>query len=123
MLEQQMVETIQALSEKIGVASEKLWEWALIQVQVSIYQTVGFFVLMMGLNWLFYKVTMIAYKKWNEIYSDWEFLIVLFVVILGLLVFILNVSLLCEIYNLPQYIMNPEFKAFQIIMNELGKLR
>ncbi len=124
MLETKVAEMLDKLSQQLGVASSKIWEWSMLQVKVEIFQNIIGFLLGMGLTFLVVKYAFWIKKNWKDLYNkDYEFWHLLLVVVMGVFVGIFDIYSVYGILELPQLIINPEYSAFQNIMNELGKLK
>ena len=124
MLETKITEMLGQLSEKLGVASAKIWEWSMLQVQVEIIQTIMFFLLSIGCTFAVTKYGFWIKKNWDEIYhKDHEGFHVINCCVIAAFVFVMNISVVVEIFDLPMLIINPEYAAFQNIIGELAKLK
>ena len=120
MLEEKVVDMLDKLAQNSGVASEKIWEWALLQVQVDIVVTL--LVLFIGalLTIVSYVVIKKAIEKWDEMQeNNADILVVLLVSITAALLIVGFIFL----FKLPGLILNPEYAAFQNVVGELSKLR
>ncbi len=129
MLEQKAVEIIDKLAIKIGIASNKIWEWALLQVKVDlvISLVLGFIALIGTILFL-----IMLYKNFNKlvekdsrfIHSEYKKLTIKgwIFIISGSILFIYNIFILPVVYYIPQYIINPEYTAFKDIINQLSQL-
>ena len=121
MLQEQLVENLQQLANTLGIAVNKLMEWGMLQVQVEIYQSI----LMIVIASLFicFTVKFLCYvlKKWNEICNnDTECFWIGGCSLISLVAIIMLVCGISGIENLIQYIINPEYSAFKIIIEELS---
>lgn len=117
MLEAKATELIAQLSGKLGVASNKIWEWCLLQVNVRIINTILLTVACIIGSLLVIKLA--RYLNKSEEYSG-----VLFVAtgVFGVLLAFLDIAVIYELCTLPQLIINPEFSAFQILVEQIQML-
>ena len=124
MLEDKTVEMLELLSSKIGVASEKIWEWALIQVKVDIINTFLFLIMSLSLIYPYIKISNFLEKKYkkdhDEFYETSHFLIT---IIGGIVLVCFLISSMVLITKLPSLILNPEYAAFQKIIKELSNFK
>ena len=104
MIEKQMVEMLNKLAEKLGVASAKIWEWSLLQVKVDIWTTILGFLLFFVLTVVFiYFVKKGLEKKWFGDKYDENVLVILIFVILGVLLITANIVV---IKNINSFLVN-----------------
>ena len=134
MIENKIAEMLGQLADKLGVASAKIWEWSLLQVKVEIVTDIIYAVLAVVLSILIYRVA----KKYNEFlaretekkkennpyYVDSEFDIVVVAILVGVaIVFLLDLYAISGLLDLPKLLINPEYAAFQNIVEQLGSLK
>jgi hypothetical protein len=124
MLENQIAEMLNKLSNKLGIASEKIWEWSLLQVQVEIVQAVVLIVLTMISGYGFYRWFKYAYTNWDELYRyNKEFSHITGLSVYGIILAIMIIASCGGLYYLPQLIINPEYSAFQNILEQLAQFK
>ena len=118
MIEQQVTESLTRLSNNLGVSHEKLWEWGLLQVKAQITKSI-FLLLMIFLMWfMLYKIVRLIIFKWDMLGGETTG----FLVTCGIIIVSISVAVLPDLFSrLMQYIINPEYSAFKIIINELSK--
>lgn len=122
---EQLPSLLEKLSDQLGVASAKIWEWALLNVYVEV--VTDFIVIGLTLILIF---GIIIFNKWlnkNNLkcftdYSDPTGYGVINI-ILGILCVIGIIISIISIFQLPSLIINPEWNAFQNIMYEVSQLR
>ena len=123
MLEQQVSEMLVKLSDALGVASEKIWEWALLQVKVEIVQGLIIIGVTIALWIAVYAVIKKAVKEEIEMDFDndiWPWFVF---IIGGIVMSVLSVVSLVEAATMAEKIINPEYAAFKNIISQLGKLK
>ena len=114
-------ELLNKLGNKLGVASVKIWEWAMLDVKVQIFQDVLLIFIISLFFFLEYKLIKIVYKK--ELFDKYEGTCVMGSII-GICLSIAGIiALISCIMGLPSLIINPEWNAFQNIMNQLSNLK
>jgi len=124
MLETKVAEMLGQLADKLGVASAKIWEWSLLQVKVEIIQNLIMFVLAIGLTFALVRWGFYIKRNWKELDSkNYEISHMLLIGVAVVFVAILDVNSCIGIYQLPQLIINPEYAAFQNIIEQLGQLK
>jgi hypothetical protein len=123
MIETEVVEMLDKLSQQLGVASSKIWEWSILQVKVDLITDIVVILLAIGLTLLFAKYSIRTYKNWDDICYSTQGNIIVALVIFGALLFIFDIFAIISIFELPRLIINPEYSAFQNIMNQLSKLK
>jgi len=129
MIENKIAEMLGQLADKLGVASAKIWEWSLLQVKVEIIQNIVIAIVAVLLSIVAYKVV----KNWLEWRSkkiksrEWDDASDIIPVVLGVIAIVVlsifDVFALSGLFDLPQLIMNPEYAAFQNIVEQLGSLK
>lgn len=123
MLESKVAEMLGQLSDKLGVASAKIWEWSLLQVKAEIVTTVitiiAAILCTMLVLWFAWKYL----KNTDDMDGDTEnfFDVILFVFVI--LVVVLDIVAILNSFSLPKLLINPEYAAFQNILEQLGKLK
>jgi hypothetical protein len=130
-MEQQMGDTmkqlpslLEKLGNQLGVASAKVWEWSLLNVEVEIVNKLVW----IGLT-LLIVVGTIIYNKWinkNDIKCSTRDDLTGYGIINLILVALCIVGVIGSLvyaFQLPSLIINPEWNAFQNIMTEVGKLK
>lgn len=126
-MEQKMVELmdelpklLNQLSEKLGFAGTKIWEWSLLNVQTHIVQSI--IVILGFLLFSFAGYKLIKYILKNDLFNDYAFYTV---GIITWTIIEINWAIIafCEIINLPNLFINPEWCAFQNIIEQLSKLK
>lgn len=123
MLEQKMTDLLAQLSSKLGVATEKIWEWALLQVKVEIITTIVMSAIIMLACYITYKVIRRFRGKWEGWLCDYEPFSYLVVLVWFMLLSILVIVSIFDLCQLPQYFINPEYSAFEIIVKNLSKIK
>jgi len=114
-------ELLNKLGNKLGVASVKIWEWAMLDVKVQIFQDVLLIFIISLFFFLEYKLIKIVYKK--ELFDKYEGTCVMGSII-GICLSIAGIiALISCVMDLPSLIINPEWNAFQNIMNQLSNLK
>ena len=127
MLESKIAEMLGQLSEKLGVASAKIWEWALLQVKVEVVTSIIQVILAIGLSFGAYRYYLWLYKNWKEL-NKWKNMnkqfthIVLSIVLAGTLIIFDTISIV-TLFELPKLLINPEYAAFENIVKQLGNLK
>ena len=114
-------ELLNKLGNKLGVASAKIWEWAMLDVKVQIFQDILLIFIISLFFFLEYKLIKFVYKE--ELFDDYEVtcivggIIGVCLSVVGIMTFISCVT------ELPSLIINPEWNAFQNIMIQLNQLK
>lgn len=123
-MEKQIVDMLNKLAEKLGVASAKIWEWSLLQVKVEIIQSIILVAMTVVLIYPYCRWVVYVIKNYDEI-DDNNYSIphMLGLIIVGIALLFMSIGSAVAIYNLPQLIFNPEYSAFQNILDQLAKLR
>ena len=123
-MEKQIVDMLNKLAEKLGVASAKIWEWSLLQVKVEIIQSIILVAMTVVLIYPYCRWVVYVIKNYDEI-DDNNYSIphMLGLIIVGIALLFMSIGSAVAIYNLPQLIFNPEYSAFQTILDQLAKLR
>lgn len=117
MLEKQIVDMLNQLSAKLGVASDKIWEWALLQVKVDLLRDMALGLPLLGVVVL---CGFIAYKISKD--EDVKLSDDPFCASIGLMGVFIVLSII-TLWDVPQYILNPEYAAFKNILGELSQLK
>jgi len=123
MIEAKLTEMLGQLSEKLGIASAKIWEWSLLQVKVDIVTDIILLVLAVVATAGVVKYFAWAHKNWEDINSDQEVVHFSAIAILALAVFILDIASIFALFALPKLLINPEYAAFRNIVEQLGSLK
>ncbi len=128
-MEEKMVELIDTLptllnqlGEKIGFAGTKIWEWALRDVYVQ--TTINVILILIIISTSILAAKYIKWTKKKDIDLDYEFMP--YGLIMTTLIILLIVAIpiaLVIITDLPRLLINPEWCAFQNIIEELNKLK
>jgi len=127
MLETKVTELLGQLADKLGVASAKIWEWSLLQVKVDIYKIfleMGLLLVVLVACTLLMRYIFNMMDK-NEDYLDTHigFVVSFAFVILALAGLTLTIICTIDLFSLPQLLFNPEYAAFQNILEQLGRLK
>ena len=108
------------LGNKLGVASAKIWEWAMLDVKVQIFQDIALILIISLFFFLEYKLLKFIYRK--ELFDDYEATCI-FGGIIGVCLSVVSIiTFISCVIELPSLIINPEWNAFQNIMIQLSQL-
>lgn len=119
MVEEKVIELLDQLAVKLGVASGKIWEWALIDVKVSIIEDILFIVGFLVFCFIQYKLWRKYSKKIKEKFQEeyyWMCILILVLIVINFFCFLLTIGCIME---LPSLIINPEWNALQNIIRQL----
>jgi len=122
MIEEKAVELMNQLAIKLGVASEKIWEWSLLNVKVEIVEKLIFNLCFMLFCFIEYKIYQ-KYIKDNEEFDEDEIGNAIGVVLAFIFTLIGGMVFIANICNLPSLIINPEWSAMQSIISQLSTLK
>ena len=114
-------ELLNKLGNKLGVASVKIWEWAMLDVKVQIFQDILLILIISLFFFLEYKLLKFIYKK--ELFDDYEITCMVGGIIGVCLSVVCIITFISCITELPSLIINPEWNAFQNIMIQLSQLK
>ena len=127
MLENKIAEMLGQLADKLGVASAKIWEWSLLQVKVEVVINIITILVAILASVVFIWMTKKSVKWWRSLEDEFnEELVaasVVAFVIFSILLLVLDVSALMRIWDIPELLINPEYAAFQNIVEQLGSLK
>ena len=127
MLENKIAEMLGQLADKLGVASAKIWEWSLLQVKVEVVTDIITILVAILASVVFVWITKKSVKWWGSLDDEFnEELVaasVVAFVIFSILLLALDVSALMRIWDIPELLINPEYAAFQNIVEQLGSLK
>jgi len=127
-------ELLNKLGNKLGVASAKIWEWAMLDVKVDFYQWIIWMLLWLSLIAVCVVCIKISNKKRIPIIAkkhydrnsieidDLKFLDFLRNFSLILIVFFIIFTFVCINTVIGLYV-NPEWYAFQNIMEQLSNIK
>ena len=123
MLEQKVIEMVDKLAAKLGVAASKVWEWAMLQVRVEAVKSIIAIAIALALI----VVGAILIKKmltvWGDTFKDTDTPLCFTPYIVGIVAIMAFCAAVEEIMNLVQYLINPEYSAFQNIVSQLSQLK
>ena len=129
MLESKIAEMLGQLSDKLGVASSKIWEWSLLQVKVEVVTNIVIAIVAIVASILSYKIVK-RYLEWRKVKKkarEWDDTDDIFPSILGItaIVFLVSFDLyaISGLIDLPKLLINPEYAAFENIVKQLGSLK
>ena len=114
-------ELLNQLGNKLGVASAKIWEWAMLDVKVQIFQDILLIFIISLFFFLEYKLIKFVYKE--ELFDDYEVTCIVGGIIGVCLSIAGIISLISCVMDLLSLIINPEWNAFQNIMIQLSQLK
>ncbi len=118
----EIVEMINLLSHKLGIPPHGIWEWAILQVRVEIYK--GLLLIPLAFLTMLAQVKLIQQTQESMRTRNPDRPLLLFLVLIwGIITAIVYIKLLQYCFMLPQYIINPEYSAFQIVVEQLSTLR
>ena len=122
-LQKQLAESLQQLADALGIAVTKIMEWGTLQVQVEIFKSILTILITIFIIVFTVKLIRYVFAKWDEMYkkdteAPWIIACVLFF-ILSVIMFFCGID---TIGNLIQYVVNPEYSAFKIIIKELNSI-
>lgn len=120
MLEQKAIEIIDKLAQKIGVASGKIWEWALLDVKTDIVELSIFVSLCFAATYGAYR--MVKHLT-NDDCFDWYDLPGIWVIVLCVSVGLLDIAGAISLIGIPAMIINPEYAAFEKIMTMISTMK
>jgi len=127
MIENKIAEMLGQLADKLGVASAKIWEWSLLQVKVEVVTDIITILVAILASVVFVWITKKSVKWWGSLDDEFnEELVaasVVAFVIFSILLLALDVSALMRIWDIPELLINPEYAAFQNIVEQLGSLK
>jgi len=124
MLETKMTELLDQLAGKLGVASSKIWEWAMLQVKVDLVVNSLTVILVVIFTTIYVKCLIKALNNWQEIYNnDKENLYGTILTVIGCCLLVLDVVALCMAISIPSLLINPEYAAFKNIVEQLDVLK
>ena len=127
MIENKIAEMLGQLADKLGVASAKIWEWSLLQVKVEVVINIITILVAILASVVFIWMTKKSVKWWRSLEDEFnEELVaasVVAFVIFSILLLVLDVSALMRIWDIPELLINPEYAAFQNIVEQLGSLK
>ena len=127
-------ELLNQLGNKLGVASAKIWEWSMLNVKVEFWQWIMWMLLWLSLTIICIVCIKISNKKRISIVEkkpydrtstendNLKFLDFLRMYSLILIVAFIIFTFICINSAIELYI-NPEWYAFQNIMNQLNNLK
>jgi hypothetical protein len=123
MSEEKITQYIDAIAQKLGVATEYVWEVLTKQMVIegwvySITLIGGSLLMIFGL----YKLAMYIKNNYDDLYDkDFEFPIMLLAAIYTVFVFVLLVVTFVETPGNIMKIVNPEYYAIKEILEAIGK--
>jgi len=126
MIETKVTELLGQLAEKLGVASAKIWEWSLLQVRVEIVTTIILTIFAILATIALAKVAKAVINMWKKAdkYKDGvETIFTIGFIIAVACVISLDFIAFDKFIALPQLLINPEYTAFQNIVEQLAKLK
>ncbi len=127
MLEQKAVELLDKLAAEVGVASEKVWEWSLLQVQVDIYRAIGVVLFAIAASYVYYKILRHIVSQYDNVSFIHDDILSLQGIVFGMLggVVVLTLLILAfiDLYSLPKLIINPEYAALERILTLVNNLK
>ncbi len=123
-LQGQLSIMLSQLSDTLGVAIPKLWEWALLQVQVETITSilVILFSIVAMISCISYWKFFIRLYRGKELDGDTESLYFVGGGILTIITIIMFILGSRALFKLIGYMVNPEYSAFRLIVEELAKL-
>ena len=123
MLESKVAEMLGQLADKLGVASAKIWEWSLLQVKVDVVTDITTIIAAILCTILAVWCTWKYLKNADDMDSDTEAFLSIALFVFWVLVVILDIVAILSSFELPKLLINPEYAAFQNIVEQLGKLK
>ena len=114
-------ELLNKLGNKLGVASAKIWEWAMLDVKVQIFQDIALMFIISLFFFLEYKLLKFIYRK--ELFDDYEITCIVGGIIGVCLSVVGIIAFISCVIELPSLFINPEWNAFQNIMIQLSQLK
>jgi len=129
MIENKIAEMLGQLADKLGVASAKIWEWSLLQVKVDIVTNIIIAIVAIVASIASYKLVK-KYLEWRNGKikdRDWDEINDILPSILGVVavvfLVVFDMFAISGLTDLPKLIINPEYAAFQNIVEQLGSLK
>ena len=127
-------ELLNKLGNKLGVASAKIWEWAMLDVKVDFWQWIMWMLLWLSSIVICIicikisnkkRIPIIEKKNYDRTFAESDklkFLDFLRIYSLILIVFFVIFTFIC-VNSIIGLDINPEWYAFQNIMNQLNNLK
>lgn len=126
MLENKVAELLGQLSDKLGVASARIWEWSLLQVKaeivISIILAIAAILATIALAKMA-KGVVGMWKKADKYKDGVETIFTIGFIITSICVISLDFVAFDKFINLPKLLINPEYAAFENIVKQLGSLK
>jgi len=119
MIENKIAEMLGQLADKLGVASAKIWEWSLLQVEVEVVTNIIIILLAILTTVVFIKLL----KKFDKATDLIEEALAVGLVVSGIAGIVLIIASVFAMFELPKLLINPEYAAFQNIIEQLGSLK
>ena len=129
MIENKIAEMLGQLADKLGVASAKIWEWSLLQVKVEVVTDIITILVAILASVVFVWITKKSVKWWrslgekDDVNEELVAASVVAFVTFCILLLVLDVSAFLRIWDIPELLINPEYAAFQNIVEQLGSLK
>lgn len=116
MVEQQITEVLTRLAEKLGIASEKIWEWALLNAKVTLWQDVTFSIITIILT----ISTLFWIKSYHKRYPEGWCTSMKDTVLLiwGAINIALVIVSIVYLFEIIQIAFNPEYFALKDILKQ-----